>query len=76
MKKLQFNLEGREMLTKEQMKQINGGTSGCDYYSSSDEKKGSWACSDEPCACQAVYDEYCTTYYGCAYVICSGCEAS
>ena len=31
MKKIKFKLEGKEMLTKEQMKKISGGYVGCFY---------------------------------------------
>jgi Zn-finger protein len=68
MKKLQLKLDGKEMLSKAQMKQITGGSKLCHFY----------CCNyDDECSMGTTANYSCTTHQGCqAEGIADGWECS
>jgi len=77
MRKLELKFgDLKEMLTKEQMQKISGGTFYCGVEGSSTNNL-SWVCSSDACTCQDTYDEYCLSGSGvsswCSDVDC-GCK--
>lgn len=79
MKKLNLLLQGHEMLSKKQMKELLGGSGGSEYETCTRYwANGTWdemyplTCSSD-CECQAIYDEICERDDNCAGIDC-GCK--
>lgn len=74
MKKLELKFGSvKEMLSKDQMKMISGGTFSCGYSAGGTTTYGTYTCSGDPCGCQDLYDNICSGWSSCDDIDC-GCK--